>query len=320
MGMGLRIPIPHGRPWSGAFNVVMATAIVSIAALEAGLPTISRVLLVLALVAFLPLAVLDVARARHPVALLHRAAQPGRAFPALGFVAGTAVLGTRIAVTGAAGDTTATILLVGGAVVWIAIAGELACHPVRVVTMRARAEWLLATVATEGLAILLAHMSGALHWLAVGLWAFGGVLYLLVMGLLARRLAGLRPHELTPDWWIVMGAPAIFALAAATLDRGGLTSPIGLLGLIGWVMASVWIPVLAAAELWRSRTLRPRFSPERWTMVFPLGMYSACGQLGGPVLGLSWMSEIGRWWLAVALAVWAAVATGELHFAFRRRG
>src|SRR5690242_1742679 len=44
--MSLRIPTPHGRPWSGAFNVVMATAIVSIAARQAGLQGISDVLLV----------------------------------------------------------------------------------------------------------------------------------------------------------------------------------------------------------------------------------------------------------------------------------
>jgi tellurite resistance protein TehA-like permease len=187
--------------------------------------------------------------------------------------------------------------------------------------MRARAGWLLATVATEGLAILLAHLSSALRWLAIALWALGGALYVIIMALLARRLARSRltPYELTPDWWIVMGAPAIFALGAATLDRGGLSSPIGVLGLAAWALASVWIPMLVGAELWRARTLPPRFRPERWTMVFPLGMYSACGQLGGRVLGLSWMHAIGRGWLAVALAGWLAVAAGEVRFAFRPR-
>lgn len=143
----------------------------------------------------------------------------------------------------------------------------------------------------------------------------------MVMALLAQRLARshMRPHELTPDWWIVMGAPAIFALAAATLDSGGLSSPIGVLGLAGWALASFWIPVLAAAELWRARALWPRFTPERWTMVFPLGMYSACGQLGGRILGLGWMHAIGRGWLVVALTAWIAVAAGEIHFSFRPR-
>lgn len=319
--MSLRIPTPHGRPWSGAFNVVMATAIVSIAARQAGLHGISDVLLVLALLAFGPLAVLDAKRLRHPVTMLHRAAQPGRAFPALGFVADTAVLGTRVVTAAGVWRAVATILLIVGALVWLVIAAELGRFPGRVRNMRARAEWLLATVATEGLAILLAHLSHTLHWLAVVLWALGGALYVIVMALLARRLARspMRPHELTPDWWIVMGAPAIFALASATLDRGGLSSPIGVLGLVSWAMASFWIPVLVAAELWRARTLLPRFTPERWTMVFPLGMYSASGQLGGRAFALAWMHAIGRGWLAVALTAWTAVAAGEIHFSFRPR-
>ena len=318
--MSPRIPTPHGRPWSGAFNVVMATAIVSIAARQAGLHGISDALLVVALLAFGPLAALDAVRVRHPVTMLHRAAQPGRAFPALGFVADTAVLGTRVVTAAGPWRAIATILLIVGGIVWLAIAAELGRHPGRVLNMRARAGWLLATVSTEGLAILLAHLSNPLHWLAVALWALGGALYVVVMALLARRLtrSPMRPHELTPDWWIVMGAAAIFALAAATLDGGGgLSSPIGVLALVGWAIATFWIPVLAGAELWRARTLPPTFTPERWTMVFPLGMYSACGQLAGQVLGLPWMHAIGRGWLAVALTAWIAVAVGEIHYAFR---
>lgn len=319
--MSLRIPTPHGRPWSGAFNVVMATAIVSIAARQGGLHGVSDVLLVVALLAFGPLAALDAVRLRHPVTMVHRAAQPGRAFPAFGFVADAAVLGSRVVTASGPGRAVATGLLIVGATVWAVIAVELGRRPGRVVSMRARAGWLLATVATEGLAILLAHLSSTLYWLAVALWALGGVLYVAVMALLALRLSRsrLRPHEFTPDWWIVMGAPAIFALAAATLDRGGLSAPIGVLGLVAWVMASCFIPLLIVVELWRARTLPPRFTPERWTMVFPLGMYSASGQLGGQVLGVAWMHAIGRDWLAVAVTAWAAVAAGEIHYSFRPR-
>jgi tellurite resistance protein TehA-like permease len=54
-------------------------------------------------------------------------------------------------------------------------------------------------------------------------------------------------------------------------------------------------------------------------MVFPLGMYSACGQLGRQVLGVAWMHAIGRDWLAVALTAWTPVAAGEIDYSFRRR-
>jgi tellurite resistance protein TehA-like permease len=300
----------------------MATAIVSIAALGAGLRVPSNVLVVLAIVAFVPLAALDVLRARHPITMLHRARQPGRAFPALGFVADTCVLGTRIVTSGGPRRTLALVLLIAGAIVWVAIALELGQYPRRVVEMRARAEWLLATVATEGLAILLGHLSNGLYALAIVLWAMGGLVYVLVIGLLVRRLRrfGLRPFDFTPDWWIVMGGAAIFALAAATLDHSGLGSPLGALELAGWILASCLIPLLVVAELWRARSMRPRFTPERWTMVFPLGMYSACSQLGGSALGLKWMHEVGQGWVWVALAAWLLVAVGEIHYAFRPHG
>src|SRR6185437_1137118 len=83
----------HGRPWAGAFNVVMATAIVSIASRDVGLEVLSVVLLWLAVAAFVSLAALDLWLARHPLALIRRAAQPGQGFHALGFVAEQSVLG-----------------------------------------------------------------------------------------------------------------------------------------------------------------------------------------------------------------------------------
>jgi tellurite resistance protein TehA-like permease len=316
------LPVPHGRPFAAAFNVVMATAIVSTAALGAGLHLISSVLAVVAAAAFALVAALDIPRALHPITMLHRARQPGRAFPALGFVADTCVLGTRIVTHSGPRRVMAVVLLLSGAVVWLSIALELGRYPGRVLAMRGRAEWLLATVATEGIAILLSHLSPSLHWLAVALWALGGVLYLLIADLLVVRLRrfGLRPDEFSPDWWIVMGAPAIFALSAGTLvGHGGPGSPIGVLGLIAWSLASALIPMLGVLELWRARTLRPRFTPERWTMVFPLGMYSACSQLCGKAFGYPWMHQLGQAWIAVALAAWIAVAGGELHFAFRPR-
>jgi tellurite resistance protein TehA-like permease len=298
----------------------MATAIVSTAALSAGLHLISDVLVLIAAGAFVVVAVLDLRRARHPITMLHRARQPGRAFPAMGFVADTCVLGARIVTAGGARRAISAALLIAGALVWLSIVVELGRYPSRIVGMRARAGWLLATVATEGLAILLAHVSASLHWLAVVLWALGGALYLTIATLLARgvRRNGLRPDEFTPDWWILMGAPAIFALSAGTLvGHGGLGSPVGVLGLAAWSLASALIPALVVLEVWRARTLPPRFTPQRWTMVFPLGMYSACSQLCGKALGLSWMHQIGHAWIAVALAAWAAVAAGELRFAFR---
>jgi tellurite resistance protein TehA-like permease len=323
-------PVP--RFWGEAFNVVMATGIVSIAAQKVGLHVISLVLLSLAILAFLPLAALDVVRARHPLLLLRGARAPGIGLPAMGFVAATAVLGTRLALLG--GDAARGIgaaLLAVGALVWLpALASVLPGLTRGVVgsldlAARARGDWLLGTVSTEGLAVLAGTLvSGhhsALHYAAIFLWVLGGLLYLAVIWLLAVRARrySLTADEFTPDLWIVMGAVAIFGVAGAISFRGTADSPAGVLEIVGWGLATAWIPVLVLGELWRIARLGwPRFSPGRWSMVFPLGMYSVCGVLTGGAFGLAWIEHIGHWWFVVALAAWVAVAAGEVRFSHRR--
>jgi tellurite resistance protein TehA-like permease len=319
---GTRRLHPHARPWSGAFNVVMATAIISTATHEAGLETLSAVFLWVAILAFAPLAVLDVGKARHPVTLLHRARDPQLGFMAFGFVADAAVLGTRINFIGGTARLVAAALLALGILVWLSIVAAMARLTVRKRLLAARGHWLLAVVATQGLAILAGRLAaatgdGPLSGVAVAAWAVGILLYLLISGAIGIRLV-LRPlhaRDLTPDSWIVMGAPAITALAGATLHRsvGGAADA---LALAGWVIACAALPLLVGAEIWRARVIGPPiFNPARWTTVFPLGMYSAASQLTGQVLHLRWMSQLGRWWLIVAIAAWLVVAIGEIHHA-----
>jgi tellurite resistance protein TehA-like permease len=302
----------------------MATAIVSTATRQAGLEPISVVLLWLALLAFLPLAVLDVGQARHPLALLHRAGERGVGFTALGFVADTCVLGARLHGGSALADAAAPVLLVIGAIVWLAILTAILRGRSELSAGLARGEWLLAVVATEGLAILTGELAPAgtghpLRAAAVALWLFGVALYGIVAGLLAVRLVNspLRPGELSPDWWIVMGGLAIICLGSMTVRRAAGWTFEGVVGFGAWGVATLFIPVLAGAELWQARVAgRPRFTPARWTMVFPLGMYSASSQLAGHVLRLPWLATIGRWWVVVAVSAWTLVAAGEGHHAF----
>jgi tellurite resistance protein TehA-like permease len=312
----------HERPWSGAFNVVMATAIVSIAMRQAGQQALSETLMWLAVFAFAPLALLDVGKARHPLAMLRRAGDPRYGFYALGFVADTAVLGSRISGHPLPRRVAEALLFACGALVWAAIAAALLRTRAGGTANRARGEWLLAVVATEGMAILAAKLGATgygrpLRLAAVAIWATGICFYLIIAAELTIRLERrpLQPGMLTPDWWIVMGAPAITALAAATVHptAGGAAAVVAM---AGWALASFWIPFLVVGELWQAWRLGPpRFTPARWTTVFPLGMYSATSQLAGRTLGLGWMAELGRAWVWVAFAAWVAVASGELHHA-----
>ncbi|MGN6869909.1 MAG: tellurite resistance/C4-dicarboxylate transporter family protein [Solirubrobacteraceae bacterium] len=310
----------HGRPWAGAFNVVMATTIVSIAARNEGLEALSIVLLWVSVAAFVSLAALDLWLARHPLALIHRAAQPGQGFHALGFVADQTVLGVRIVGSGAAGLTIAAALLACGSVLWVLILAAVAAEHGRGGVRQPRGEWLLTVVATEGLAILAARLARqehdpALHAGATARWIIGGVACVVVGGLLARRAA--MPEfgvgNITPDWWIVMGAPAIWCVAAIAVTGAHPGTAGATAAVIAWGIASLMLVVIAGADAVRARRLGVRFTPERWTMVVPLGMYCVASFTLGRALQAGWLSDLGRAWLAVALTAWAAVAYGELR-------
>jgi tellurite resistance protein TehA-like permease len=71
--------------------------------------------------------------------------------------------------------------------------------------------------------------------------------------------------------------------------------------------------VIAVADALGAVRLGVRFTPERWTMVFPLGMYSVASWTLGRALHAPWLSGLGRAWLAVALTAWAAMAYGGLR-------
>jgi hypothetical protein len=79
-------------------------------------------------------------------------------------------------------------------------------------------------VATEGLAILAAKIAArqhlpVLHAGATVMWILGGVACLVVGSLLARRatMPDFGLGNVTPDWWIVMGAPTIWCVAAVSV-------------------------------------------------------------------------------------------------------
>jgi len=310
----------HGRPWAGAFNVVMATGVVSIAARNAGLEALSIGLLWIAVAALVSIAVLDLWLVRLPLAMLRRAGQPEHGFHALGFVADGCVLGVRIVGAGAAARSIAAVFLGVGWVLWLLILAAVALEHGRRGGTQPRGEWLLTVVATEGLAILAARLAGLEHLAALragatAMWIAGGFAYLIVGYLLARRAAepdfGLA--DLTADWWIVMGAPAIWCAAAVAVTGAQPGTAGAVAAILAWGLASLMLIVIATADGLRARRFGVRFTPERWTMVFPLGMYSVASWTLGRSVHAGWLSELGHVWLAVAFAAWATVAFGELR-------
>jgi len=295
-------------PASGA--VVMGTGIVSVALALDGHETLSRILLVLALAAWLALAVLLGARAARDHRRFRRDVRSPAALTA---VAGTAVLGTRLALLGA--DWAAGALLVIALAIWVGLLPQVLRHW-QVPTVGVS---FMLTVSTESLAVLAAALALGEYsrWLlAVSLVPFclGLAFYLLVLSHFDRRQL-LVAHG---DHWVTGGALAISTVAAGQITSA--TEGLDILGSIHgllkgvslalWVLTMLWLPILLVAEALRPRL---RYDVRRWSTVFPVGMYAACSFVVGAVTSTPAIGDFARVWVWVALAVWAVVSAAPVR-------
>ncbi|HVS99693.1 MAG TPA: tellurite resistance/C4-dicarboxylate transporter family protein [Solirubrobacterales bacterium] len=302
-------------PASGA--VVMGTGIVSIGLSLDGQEALSRVLLVLDGATWLTLAVLLPARAVRDRERFRGDIRTPAAFTA---VAGTAVLGTRLALLG--WDWAGVVLLVVALAVWLGLIGPVLRHW-RTPTVGAS---FILTVGTESLGLLaatLAHgyraewlLDAALVPFLLGLCFYPWVLCRFDFGQLAVGEG---------DHWVTGGALAISTVVAGRIvlayqavePGGGALGALRGVSLALWVVALAWLPVLLVAELRRPRL---RYGVRRWSTVFPVGMYAACSFVVGTALPAAAITRFAEVWIWVAVAVWAVVATGLLRAVVRETG
>lgn len=192
--------------------------------------------------------------------------------------------------------------------------------------------WLLLVVATEGLAVLGARLlpgSGLPADVGVfgvlGLFLVGSWLYVVLSTLLFYRLAFVRlvGEEVGAAYWVSIGAGAITVLAGATLSGAMAHTPalaelrpfVNAYSVLFWGVCTWWLPLVLGLRLWNHWTTRPAFvySPAYWTMVFPLGMYTAAtGQLA-EALPLPALKAIPTYSIFLALAAWLLTMAGMLH-------
>ncbi len=299
-------------PASGA--VVMGTGIVSIALSLDGQETLSVLLLVLDVLAWVTLAVLLPARALRDRPRFRGDIGLPAAFTA---VAGTAVLGTRLTLLG--WTWAANALLVIALVVWLGLVGPV-LH--RWSTPTVGASFIL-TVGTESLALLAAALALAYH----ADWMLGASLPAFVLGLGFYAFV-LRSFDWTQlargqgDHWVTGGALAISTVAAGRITLAAehlrlLHDAVGTLKAVSlalWILALAWLPVLLFAE---ARWPRRDYYVRRWSTVFPVGMYAACSFVVGDIASAAAITSFARVWVWVALAVWAVVACGLNRAAIR---
>ena len=329
----------------GSFAFVMATGIVSIAALRLGRGEVAAALLAVNLIAFPLLCVLMLARLlRYPTAVLAelRSHRTGAGF--LTSVAATSIFGSQFVLFGLNTEAAAALWL-ASLVLWV---GLVYAFFLAMTIKRGKpplatgldGAWLLIVVATEAIAILATHVADVFSrpdivvFVGLCLFLLGGVLYLVLISLIVQRwlFEAMRPEQLTPPYWINMGAAAITTLAGARLVSvagadpltAGLTQLIEAASVLFWASATWWIPLLVTLLIWRhiGHGIRPSFGLEYWSIVFPLGMYTAATWALSGQTGAEFLAVIPRVCIWIALASWLAGFVGLIrHLSrLRRRG
>jgi tellurite resistance protein TehA-like permease len=319
----------------GYFALVMATGIVSVGMAAHRAHTLSALLLWVAAVAYVLLLALNGYRfAAFRAAVLADVADPRRGFAMFTFVAATDVLGTRIAMDGHRGA--ALLLLCVGALAWLLLGyvvpwTALLSRADRPILGDANGTWFIWTVASQSVAVLAATLEPTvttgrreLAVLAVLSWSVGVFLYCAVAVLVAARmlLYPLRPADLTPPYWVSMGATAITVLAGSRIvdmaDAPMVDATRGLVAgtsVVFWAFGTWLVPPLLAAGVWRHIRHRVplRYDPTYWSLVFPVGMYGVGSYLLGKADHLPIVTAIGADEIWVALGVWAVTFAAMLR-------
>lgn len=201
--------------------------------------------------------------------------------------------------------------------------------------------WLVSVVATQAVSILTVLMLSAgfaadyqqvLMFVALVFWFGAGALYGWLMTLIFYRYTfkRLSPADMTPPYWINMGAVAISTLAGTTILSEASLSPVvaELVPFIKgvtisyWAIGSWWVPMLIVLGVWRYliRKAPVSYDPLYWGGVFPLGMYAVCTHRLSELLPAPFLMPLSNAFMYVAVVAWAVVLVGMIVSLFSSSG
>jgi len=320
----------------GYFALVMATGIVSLAAHVRGLEYVAAGLFAVNIAAYAVLWLVTLLRlVRYPKDMVIDLTHHALGVTFLTKVAATCVLGTQFAVLTPWLEVAAALWLVG-IVLWVVLiytffASVTLREPKPSLAEGINGSWLLVTVATESVAVLGTLVAGVfgreelLLFVALAAYLLGAMFYVLFIALILYRwmFFSMTAAQVTPPYWIDMGALAITTLAGAHLllaaDRWTLLQQLRpfMVGftLLFWAMGTWWIPLLIIVGAWRHliEHVPIRYDPQYWSLVFPLGMYTVATHLCATVTGLTFLDIVPAVFVWVALVAWVITFLGLLH-------
>ncbi|MCC6866852.1 MAG: tellurite resistance/C4-dicarboxylate transporter family protein [Ignavibacteria bacterium] len=317
------------------FALVMATGIVSIAAYYIGIGIVAVILFWFNLIAYIILWILFLVRiVRYTKAVITDIVDHTQSIGFFTLVSATCVLGSQFILI-YKNYLIAAILWVVGIFFWICLMYLI----FTVLTVKEKKPtlsegitggWLLSVVATQSISVLSALLAThfeqpyklELNFLALSMWLWGGMLYIWMISLIFYRYTFFKfsPSDLTPPYWINMGAMAISTLSGAVLIKNTPDAPF-LLSLLPflkgftifyWATGTWWIPMLIILAVWRHvyKRFPLIYDPLYWGAVFPIGMYTVCTFQLAEAMNLSFLFFIPKYFIYIALMAWLAAFLG----------
>jgi tellurite resistance protein TehA-like permease len=322
--------------------MVMATGIISIACELLAMRVLAVALCGLNLVVFVILWLLTIARfLRHRARFLADLIDHNRAPGFFTTIAATCILGSQWFIV-LQSTRAALVLWLVALALWIVLTytifTALTVKDVKPTLAEGiNGGWLIAVVAAQGLAVLGARLAAVFDprselmiFVALSMWLWGGMLYIWMISLIFYRYVffPMAPSDLTPPYWVNMGAVAISSLAGATLILEAPRSPLlqsmlpFLRGftLFFWATGTWWIPMLLILGWWRHIWcgFKLSYDPLYWGIVFPLGMYTVSTFQLANAIDVQFLFWVPHIFVYIAMFAWAVTFLGLLRTIFRR--